>query len=184
MGKIPWRKSWQPTPAFLPREPHGQRNLAGYSPWGHRVGHDWSDLACMHAARQKPKSSLQPKGEFIGSKGGIYWHKRVPGQCLLQVHLDPGAWTNTSSLSLYRYAHVYTFICVTTHFSNILSFVLAPFLARLSPLRAVRWWPAVSFLHRSGVRHSLPGSGESRTEAHRGTPVDSVTQASGLPTWS
>ena len=25
----------QPTPVFLPGEPHGQRNLAGYSPWGH-----------------------------------------------------------------------------------------------------------------------------------------------------
>ena len=25
---------------------HEQRSLAGYSPWGRRVGHDWSDLAC------------------------------------------------------------------------------------------------------------------------------------------
>ena len=24
----------QPTPVFLPGEPHGQRNLVGYSPWG------------------------------------------------------------------------------------------------------------------------------------------------------
>ena len=23
---------------------HGQRSLVGYSPWGQRVGHDWSDL--------------------------------------------------------------------------------------------------------------------------------------------
>ena len=27
---------WQPTPVFLPGEFHGQRNLAGYSPWGHK----------------------------------------------------------------------------------------------------------------------------------------------------
>ena len=32
-GKIPWRRKWQPTPAFLPGKSHGQRNLAGYSPW-------------------------------------------------------------------------------------------------------------------------------------------------------
>ena len=32
--KIPWRRAWQPTPVFLPGEPHGQRSLAGYSPWG------------------------------------------------------------------------------------------------------------------------------------------------------
>ena len=30
--KIPWRMSWQPTLVYLPGEPHGQRNLAGYSP--------------------------------------------------------------------------------------------------------------------------------------------------------
>ena len=26
----------QATPVFLPRESHGQRSLAGYSPWGHK----------------------------------------------------------------------------------------------------------------------------------------------------
>jgi len=36
-GKIPWRREWLPTPVFLPEEFHGQRNLAGYSPWGHRL---------------------------------------------------------------------------------------------------------------------------------------------------
>ena len=46
IGKIPWRRAWQPTSVFLP----------GESPWAeepgrlqsiglHRVGHDWSDLA-------------------------------------------------------------------------------------------------------------------------------------------
>ena len=36
LGKIPWRKKWQPTPIFLPGEDNGQRSLAGYSPWDHR----------------------------------------------------------------------------------------------------------------------------------------------------
>ena len=35
-GKIPWRRAWQPTPVCLPGESHGQRSLAGYSPWGRR----------------------------------------------------------------------------------------------------------------------------------------------------
>ena len=35
-GKIPWRKEWQPTPIFLPRESHGQRSLGGYSPLGRK----------------------------------------------------------------------------------------------------------------------------------------------------
>ena len=34
VGKIPWRRKWQPTPGFLPGKSHGQRSLAGYSPWG------------------------------------------------------------------------------------------------------------------------------------------------------
>ena len=32
LGKIPWRRTWQPTPVFLPGEFHAQRSLAGYSP--------------------------------------------------------------------------------------------------------------------------------------------------------
>ena len=27
VGKIPWRREWQPTPVFLPGEVHGQRSL-------------------------------------------------------------------------------------------------------------------------------------------------------------
>ena len=35
------REKWQLTPVFLPRKPHGQRSLMGYSPWGcKRVGHE------------------------------------------------------------------------------------------------------------------------------------------------
>ena len=36
VGKIPWRRKWQPTPVFLPGEFHGQRSLLGYSPWGRK----------------------------------------------------------------------------------------------------------------------------------------------------
>ena len=32
--KIPWKRAWQPSPVFLPGESHGQRSLAGFSPWG------------------------------------------------------------------------------------------------------------------------------------------------------
>ena len=40
-----WRRKWQPIPVFLPRESQGQWSLVGCRLWGHRVGHDWSDLA-------------------------------------------------------------------------------------------------------------------------------------------
>ena len=35
-GKIPCRRKWQPTSAFLPGKSLGQRSLVGYSPWGHK----------------------------------------------------------------------------------------------------------------------------------------------------
>ena len=41
VGKIPWRKKWQPTLVFLPTESQGQRALVGSSPWGHKE----SDMA-------------------------------------------------------------------------------------------------------------------------------------------
>ena len=31
VGKIPWRRKWQPIPVFLPGKSHGQRSLTGYS---------------------------------------------------------------------------------------------------------------------------------------------------------
>ena len=33
-GRCPWRKAWQPTLVFWPRESRGQRSLEGYSPQG------------------------------------------------------------------------------------------------------------------------------------------------------
>ena len=36
VGKMPWRREWQPTPVSLPREFQGLRGLASYSPWGHK----------------------------------------------------------------------------------------------------------------------------------------------------
>ena len=34
IGKIPWRRMWQLTPVFLPRESQGQRSLVGCRLWG------------------------------------------------------------------------------------------------------------------------------------------------------
>ena len=41
--KIPWKRKWQPTPVFLPGEFHGQKSLAGHSPWScKRIRHEWA----------------------------------------------------------------------------------------------------------------------------------------------
>ena len=46
----PWRRKWQPVPAFLPGQLEGQRSLAGYSPWVF------------------PKSQIGPKRSSCNSK--------------------------------------------------------------------------------------------------------------------
>ena len=38
--KIPWRREWLPIPVFLPRKPHGQRSLVGYTGYG--VSKSWT----------------------------------------------------------------------------------------------------------------------------------------------
>ena len=42
LGKIPWRRKWQPTPISLTGESRGQRNLEGYRLWG-RKGSDMTE---------------------------------------------------------------------------------------------------------------------------------------------
>ena len=48
MGKIPWRRKWQPTPALLPRKSHGRRSLTGYSPWGCKSQTQLSNFTSLH----------------------------------------------------------------------------------------------------------------------------------------
>ena len=47
VGKIFWRRKWQPTPVFLPEKSHEQRSLVGYSPKGHKES-DMSELLSTH----------------------------------------------------------------------------------------------------------------------------------------
>ena len=48
IGKIPWRRTWQPTLIFFPGESHGQRGLAGYSPYV--AESDRTEQLSMHAS--------------------------------------------------------------------------------------------------------------------------------------
>ena len=56
VGKISWRRAWQPTPVFVPGESHAQRNLMGYSPWGCKES-DTTEVT-QHAHMQGVQTSL------------------------------------------------------------------------------------------------------------------------------
>ena len=55
-----WRRKWQPTPVFLPGGSQGQGSLVGCRLWGHRVGHDWSDLAAAEQTTRSPQRPFIP----------------------------------------------------------------------------------------------------------------------------
>ena len=59
----PWRRIWQPTPVLLPGEFHGQRSLAGYSPWG-RNESDTTEQLSTHTGM--PCISLEKMTESPG----------------------------------------------------------------------------------------------------------------------
>ena len=52
VGKIPWRRKWEPTAVFLPRKSRGQRSLAGYSPWGSKESDMTEQLTVMDIQKQ------------------------------------------------------------------------------------------------------------------------------------
>ena len=58
VGKIPWRRKWQPTPVFLLRKSHGQKNRVGYSSWGCREL-DTTEHACTNSEFKLEKLILK-----------------------------------------------------------------------------------------------------------------------------
>ena len=58
--KIPWRREWLPTPVFLPKEFHGQRSLAGYSPQGGKESDRTEQLTHTHTLALE---NMEPKDQ-------------------------------------------------------------------------------------------------------------------------
>ena len=56
VGKILWRRKWQPAPVFFPGRSQGQRSLVGYSLWNHKE----SDMTA-HAWPRKYKKAVTYK---------------------------------------------------------------------------------------------------------------------------
>ena len=64
VGKIPWRRAWQPTPVFLPGESPWTEEPGGLQSMGlQRVKHDWRPSTASH-------DSLAPKRVDLGAKLG------------------------------------------------------------------------------------------------------------------
>ena len=64
VGKIPWRKKWQPTPVFLPGESHKQRSLVAYSPWSRKES-DVTEHALRALSEKRGVKKRSDYKEFI-----------------------------------------------------------------------------------------------------------------------
>ena len=53
-----WRRKWQPTPVFLPGKSHGQRSLAGYSPWGPKELDMTEGLTLTHCTGEESEDGI------------------------------------------------------------------------------------------------------------------------------
>ena len=99
VGKIPWRRAWQPTPVSWPGEVHGQRSLVGYIPLDTT---EW--LTLTNPLLGFPSGSDSKESPCnAGDLGLIPMSERSPGQvngyplqysCLDNM-MDRGAWWAT-----------------------------------------------------------------------------------------
>ena len=104
VGKIPWRRKWQPIPVLLPGEFHGGRSLASYSPWGHKESDMTERLTQVKSVIRFPGgtvvgnlpanaedardvSLIRGLGRFLGGGNG----NLLQYSCL-ENSMDRGAW--------------------------------------------------------------------------------------------
>ena len=126
-GRSPGEGKWQPTPVFLPGKSYGQRNLVGYSPWGHK-GSDTTEhiykkgmgrKKAQRAAAINATSSMLPDTSCL-SQIQYYFDLShiISFSCLLrlpcsQVSKSPTGRSSRSNQSIWEIA--YTPVIHTTY---------------------------------------------------------------------
>ena len=81
----PLEKGMATQPVYLTGKFHGQRSLACYNPWGHRVGHDWAHILANTQQRTFPPQIpeiirsivLEPHFRSTASQPHLKWTKSL-----------------------------------------------------------------------------------------------------------
>ena len=97
VGKTPWRRAWQPTPVLLSGKSHGQRSLAGYSPWGHKELDTTEQLSAQPLWRTGWRFLNKLKIELPYD----------PAAPLLDIHLEKNMIRKDTCTSVFTEAHSY-----------------------------------------------------------------------------
>ena len=114
VGKISWRRSWQPTPVFLPGESHGYRSLAGSVQSSHSVVSD----------------SLWPHG--LHGLPGLPVHYQLPEFTQTHVHRvsdaiqpsHPLSSPSTPALSLSQHPGLFKWVSCLHQVAKVVEFQL------------------------------------------------------------
>ena len=114
VGKIPWRRKWQPstvfrrrrwhpTPVLLPGKSHGQRSLVGCGPWGRKESDTTERLpflfTFMHWRRKWQPTPVFLLGESQGQGSLVGWQAAVYGVAQSQTRLKQ---LRSSSSSMFK----------------------------------------------------------------------------------
>ena len=101
-------KEWQPTSVLLPEESHGQRSLAGYSPWGSQKSHTWLSNRHIYKWKRIESPEVIPciYSQLTFDKGTktIQWRKNTlsSNRCLDNWTSTCKEWTWTPTHTIYK----------------------------------------------------------------------------------
>ena len=128
VGKIPWWKKWQLILVFLLGEPHGQRTLVGYRPWGHKDSDMAEHLtafsirtqeACKKARRaepqDEPEAGAQPLPCLSCVLRRVHSHSRMSRSPGIHQNLLKTLWTPPHfQILLLKFLFIFFFACHLT----------------------------------------------------------------------
>ena len=112
VGKIPWRRKWQPAPVSLPGKFHGRRSLAGYSPWGHKES-DMTEQFHFHRILV-PQPETEPRHMAVKAWSPNHWTEPRTGHTLLS-----GRSSFNKNMCFYNNLYIDFFICSCIYLFNI-----------------------------------------------------------------
>ena len=90
VGKIPWRRKWQPTPVLLPGDSNGQRSLVGYSPWSSKES-DTTEWLHFHFTPKKKLTKLKGNCIILCKFDSVLLNNNSTDSTLLLITTLPGS---------------------------------------------------------------------------------------------
>ena len=116
-AEIPWIRKWQPTPAFFPRESHGQSSLVGHmgthSPCGHKELDITEQLTHTHTHTHTHTRRTSGKGNMTKPTVCVVSGMKILGQTVRSLVTQGGrkaSWNSRSEKILFFGPHFWGYL--------------------------------------------------------------------------